>query len=579
MGPCAKAGPTSIHGVMNHVIEFESADRAYGVVYCRAEHEAGDKYIVQAMQYWIATSVATGNGTSSDASRWPGGRPTCSSDPAASRGCAGTTGPPRPRSSRAGGPAWDEFWSGSPKQGVGKREEARTRPGWPACAAANCTVVGPGRRDEMDRCEPRLVWRDPAMLRGSDATRAAADRRLLVGSRGELGVRPRRAGIRPRGRWSARRVSGRIPSPPGAALPRPARYPSSPASRPGGSTPPTWQTSPGPLRRASSTSRACGAVYPSIRCSASTASPCSGICSAGPRRSRYWAPARVSPGARVRGCGSPAGLPRAWIREQRRGALRDRCQSRFWRPARGRAHDDALLHRPDGDLVPGVARSTPGTPAARQCEASPARRARAGLGSLPLFFPAVEIEGDWYGDGGIRLHSPLAPAVHLGAGKVIAVSTRHGRSRGGRAAGGCPATRRRLSYWACCTTRSSWICWIRMPFTSSASNRLIAERPASVSSDLRPVELLVLRPSEDLATLARDYEPRLPRMLRELTRRLGTRETRSPDILSIIMFQGDYIEKMIDLGAGGRGCARRRDRPHHRVVIPRALRYLQPTSS
>ena len=79
-------------------------------------------------------------------------------------------------------------------------------------------------------------------------------------------------------------------------------------------------------------------------------------------------------------------------------------------------------------------------------------------------------------------------------------------------------------------------------------NRLIAERPASVSSDLRPVELLVLRPSEDLATLARDYEPRLPRMLRELTRRLGTRETRSPDILSIIMFQGDYIEKMIDLG-------------------------------
>ena len=51
-----------------------------------------------------------------------------------------------------------------------------------------------------------------------------------------------------------------------------------------------------------------------------------------------------------------------------------------------------------------------------------------------------------------------------------------------------------------------------------------------------------------MATLARDYEPRLPRMFRELTRRLGTRETRSPDILSIIMFQGDYIEKMIDLG-------------------------------
>ncbi len=40
------------HIVMNHVIEFESEVAAYGVVYCRAEHELDEHFVVQQMQYW-----------------------------------------------------------------------------------------------------------------------------------------------------------------------------------------------------------------------------------------------------------------------------------------------------------------------------------------------------------------------------------------------------------------------------------------------------------------------------------------------------------------------------------------------
>jgi NTE family protein len=47
--------------------------------------------------------------------------------------------------------------------------------------------------------------------------------------------------------------------------------------------------------------------------------------------------------------------------------------------------------------------------------------------ALPFFFPAVHVDGAWYGDGGIRLTTPLAPAVHLGARRIIAVSTRYAR--------------------------------------------------------------------------------------------------------------------------------------------------------
>jgi len=48
--------------------------------------------------------------------------------------------------------------------------------------------------------------------------------------------------------------------------------------------------------------------------------------------------------------------------------------------------------------------------------------------ALPLLFPAVRIGSSWYGDGGVRLLAPLAPAIHLGANRILAVSTRYRRS-------------------------------------------------------------------------------------------------------------------------------------------------------
>ena len=49
--------------------------------------------------------------------------------------------------------------------------------------------------------------------------------------------------------------------------------------------------------------------------------------------------------------------------------------------------------------------------------------------ALPFFFPAIEVDGAWYGDGGIRLTAPLSPAIHLGAKKILAVTTRYTRTR------------------------------------------------------------------------------------------------------------------------------------------------------
>ena len=48
--------------------------------------------------------------------------------------------------------------------------------------------------------------------------------------------------------------------------------------------------------------------------------------------------------------------------------------------------------------------------------------------ALPLIFPAVHIGGAWYGDGGIRLTSPLSPPIKMGADRIFIISTRYNRS-------------------------------------------------------------------------------------------------------------------------------------------------------
>jgi NTE family protein len=168
--------------------------------------------------------------------------------------------------------------------------------------------------------------------------------------------------------------------------------------------------------------------------------------------------------------------------------------------------------------------------------------------ALPFFFPAVEVDGAWYGDGGIRLTSPLSPAVHLGARHVIAISTRYARTREEAdrpAVVGYPppAQVAGLLYNAIFLDQLD-----ADALHMQQINDFVAQLPAAHRDGFRRIELLVLRPSQDLGRLANAYEPELPRAFRFLTRGLGTRETRSNDMLSLVMFQTDYVKHLIELG-------------------------------
>ncbi|MGE3276647.1 MAG: patatin-like phospholipase family protein [Vicinamibacterales bacterium] len=168
--------------------------------------------------------------------------------------------------------------------------------------------------------------------------------------------------------------------------------------------------------------------------------------------------------------------------------------------------------------------------------------------ALPFLFPAIHVDGEWFGDGGIRLVAPLSPAIHLGARKILAVSTRYARWSEDRATMAPPI------YPTPAQVAGVLLNAIFLDLLDSDALRLqqfntfLDQLPARRRHGMRHVDLLVLRPSEDLGRLANEFEATLPRAFRFLVRGLGSRDVRSNDMLSLVMFQHDYIARLMALG-------------------------------
>ncbi|MFQ5843845.1 MAG: patatin-like phospholipase family protein, partial [Planctomycetota bacterium] len=168
--------------------------------------------------------------------------------------------------------------------------------------------------------------------------------------------------------------------------------------------------------------------------------------------------------------------------------------------------------------------------------------------ALPLFFPSIPVDGMWYGDGGIRLVAPLGPALHLGADRILVISTGYARSpeealRPTFDGAPSPAQVLGVLYNAIFLDQLD-----QDALMLDRMNALLRELPADRRRGLREVKLVVVRPSRDLGALADECELRLPWMFRHLTRRLGTKRARSQDFLSTVMFEECYLRTLIEIG-------------------------------
>jgi len=169
--------------------------------------------------------------------------------------------------------------------------------------------------------------------------------------------------------------------------------------------------------------------------------------------------------------------------------------------------------------------------------------------AIPLFFPACRVDGEYFGDGGLRQPYPLSPAVHLGADRILAVSSRTAsvQHADDRTTATYPSTARVLGLM---------LNTIFLDHLDADAERL--ERVNGLLQRLDPkqrwlvpqreVELLVVRPSRDIGRMAASYERKLPWALRHMIRGLGTRRSSGSDLLSYLLFVPEFLADLIRLG-------------------------------
>lgn len=170
--------------------------------------------------------------------------------------------------------------------------------------------------------------------------------------------------------------------------------------------------------------------------------------------------------------------------------------------------------------------------------------------AIPLFFPAIKIGHRYFGDGSLRQSHPLSPAIHLGADRILAVSSRW------RAPVAEPEPIETDAYPPAAQVLGLMLNSIFLDNLDVDAERLrrinhvLARIPESRRWLLseRPVRLLVLRPSSDIGRVAAQYEQSIPRSLRHLLRGLGTRRIASSDLVSYLLFESEYLEHLIRLG-------------------------------
>lgn len=196
--------------------------------------------------------------------------------------------------------------------------------------------------------------------------------------------------------------------------------------------------------------------------------------------------------------------------------------------------------------------------------------------SIPILFPPVRLDDGgkalWMGDGALRLVAPMSPAIRLGASRILAVgvrSTKAAASLAHEERGGAAPSVDEGTALAC--PPLSQICGVffnaifldhldadvehLLRMNELIVHQMPGEVPVAGESPsgaeveaMRPIETLVVSPSEDAALIAQRFAHRMPRLLRYVLDGLGIPDAQSADLMSYLLFDSAFTRTLVDLG-------------------------------
>ncbi|MDQ8037759.1 MAG: patatin-like phospholipase family protein [Pedobacter sp.] len=170
--------------------------------------------------------------------------------------------------------------------------------------------------------------------------------------------------------------------------------------------------------------------------------------------------------------------------------------------------------------------------------------------AIPIVFPAVRVNREYFGDGALRQLSPISPALHLGAERVLVIGVGGQSKRSVREKTvAYPSIAQVVSHIMNSSFVDSLEADIERLSRVNNTLSLIPEEVRQQHSTLRQIEVMVMSPpAEVLDAIAMRYAPLLPRSIKLFVRGSGATHRSGSGVLSYLLFEAAYCKDLMALG-------------------------------